>query len=1265
MASDPITHEHDDEAWDFWIDRGGTFTDVIGRHPDGSLHPLKLLSVNPQAYDDAALEGIRRLLKVPDGAAPPARRIRSVKMGTTVATNALLERKGARLGLVTTAGLEDALVIGAQNRPDLFALDIVRPAPLFERVYGADERIGADGAVLRPLNLEALSETLADWRADGAIDAVAICFLHGFRHTAHERAAADLARSLGFAQVSVSHQVSPLMKLIPRGDTTVVDAYLSPVLRRYVDRVAGDLGPAARERGGGRGLYFMQSSGGLARTDRFEGKDAILSGPAGGVVALAHVAGKDGPAVGFDMGGTSTDVSYYDGAFERSLETQIAGVRMRVPMMQIDTVAAGGGSIIRFDGERLRVGPESAGADPGPASYRSGGPLTVTDANVMLGRLDPGFFPAVFGPSGDAPLDVEAVRSGFEALARDMAAGADRTAGSLPSPADIAEGALAIAVETMALAIKKISLARGRDVTGATLVCFGGAAAQHACAVADALGMARILVHPLSGLLSAYGIGLADVRVIHERAVDRPLRAEDTQNTIKKAVEDLTAQGREDVAAQGIAPQDIEGLARLHIRYAGTDTALAVDFAVPKFPGPKFPGPKVPGPKSSGPESPAPEAAAAETAARAFEEAHKARFGFTMAQTDLIVDIVSVETIGRQSVVTLPERRLRERAPADIPVAKRTKIFSQGSWREAALYRRADLEPGDRLVGPAIVSEPNATILIEPDWQAHLDAQDALHLTRAAPLSRRAARTGARTEGTGQRDPITLEIFNALFMAAAEQMGVALEKTATSVNIKERLDFSCAIFDTHGALVANAPHIPVHLGSMGDSVRAILDAQGPAMGPGDVFVLNDPYRGGTHLPDITVVTPVFAQGTAQPVFFTAARGHHADVGGLTPGSMPSTSRSIEDEGVLISGVKLVDGGTFREESMRALFAGAVHPARNIDQNIADLRAQIAACERGAAELRRLIAAYGLDMVSAYMGHVQDNAEAAVRRVIADLEPGRFVYAMDGGRQIAVTITPDARSGRARIDFSGTSPSDGSNFHAPRAITRAAVLYVFRCLVEDAIPLNDGCLRPLDIHIPDGCLLSPDYPAAVVAGNVETSQAVTNALFGALGVLAAGQGTMNNLTFGNGRHQYYETLCGGAGASARAAGASAVHTHMTNSRLTDPEVLETRYPVRLVRFGIRRGSGGPGRHAGGDGAVRHLQMLEPMTAAILSGHREVANFGLQGGAPGALGRNRVLRAGGRLPEDLPGCVEVDLAPGDSLVLETPGGGGFGAAEEEQR
>jgi 5-oxoprolinase (ATP-hydrolysing) len=1218
------------ERWQFWIDRGGTFTDVVGRAPDGALHTLKLLSENPEQYDDAAVEGIRRLLRLAPGEPIRPERVEGVKMGTTVATNALLERKGERTLLVTTRGFRDALRIAYQNRPRLFDRHVVLPELLYERVVEADERVGAHGDVIVPLDEAALGTALRAAHADG-IRACAIVFMHGYRYPAHEAAAARLAREAGFTQVSTSHATSPLMKFVARGDTTVVDAYLSPILRRYVDRVAAQMP--------GVPLFFMQSSGGLTEAHRFQGKDAILSGPAGGIVGMVRTALAAGHAkvIGFDMGGTSTDVSHYAGEFERAFETQVAGVRMRAPMMSIHTVAAGGGSIVRFDGARLRVGPESAGANPGPASYRRGGPLAVTDANVMLGRIQPAHFPAVFGAHGDQPLDRDVVVRRFDEIADAMG----RAAGRTVAAEEVAAGALRIAVQNMANAIKRISVARGYDVTGYTLQCFGGAGGQHACLVADALGMTRVFVHPLAGVLSAYGMGLADQIAMREASVEQPLDEAGLQAAACRAAELADAAAGE-LVAQGLAREALRLHHRVHVRYAGTDTALVVPLPV------------------------AAEAGEAIAAIGAdFDAAYRQRFAFLMPDRARVIEAVSVEAVAAGE--RHAEAARGDAASHEPPPLERVRVYAVDDdapgWRDAGLYQREGLSPGAVVTGPAVIAERNATTVVEPGWQARLTASGALELVRVrARATRHAVGTAA--------DPVMLEVFNNLFMNIAEQMGLRLQNTAYSVNIKERLDFSCALFDAEGQLIANAPHMPVHLGSMSESIRTVIE-RNPAMRPGDVYVLNDPYHGGTHLPDVTVVTPVFlGAGDGRPSFYVASRGHHADIGGATPGSMPPFSRTIGDEGILFDNVLLVRDGRLREAELRAQLGSGPYPARNPDQTIADLRAQIAANEKGVHELRAMVEQFGRATVDAYMRHVQDNAEESVRRVITALHDGEFVLDLDNGARVAVKVTVDAAKREATIDFAGTSGQLPNNFNAPKAVTMAAVLYVFRTLVDDDIPLNAGCLKPLHVIVPEGCMLNPNPPAAVVAGNVETSQCVTNALYGALGAMAAGPCTMSNFTFGNERHQYYETIAGGSGAGlVRDAegrvvggfpGTAVVQTHMTNSRLTDPEVLEFRFPVRLDSYAIRTGSGGAGRWRGGDGGVRRIRFLEPMTASILSNGRVVPSFGIAGGQPGAAGVNRVERADGRV-EALGHIGSVEMGPGDVFVIETPGGGGAGAPE----
>jgi len=1190
--------------WEFWIDRGGTFTDVVARDPEGRVLARKLLSENPEHYPDAALQGIRDCLGVPAGASIPAERIGAVKMGTTVATNALLERKGDRTVLVTTRGFRDALRIGYQARSDIFAQKIQKPEQLYERVIEVTERVLADGTVETLLDLAAARIALTQAFADG-IRSCAIVFMHGFAFPAHEAAVAGLAREIGFTQVSPSHAVSPLVKLVGRGDTTVADAYLSPILRRYVDRVAAELGGDAA----GCRLMFMASSGGLTAAGLFQGRDAILSGPAGGVVGCietARIAGFD-RVIGFDMGGTSTDVSHFAGEYERAFETEVAGVRMRAPMMLIHTVAAGGGSILHFDGSRFTVGPDSAGANPGPAAYRRGGPLTVTDANVMLGKLQPAFFPRIFGPQGIEPLDREGVAQKFVAWAAQM--------GNTRGPEAVADGFVRIAVENMASAIKKISVQRGYDVTRYGLQCFGGAGGQHACLVADALGMRTVLLHPLSGVLSAYGMGLAAIRATRQRTFHADL-TDAALADAEAGLAALVAETEEELASQGVAGSDIAISRQAYLRYAGTDTALAVAF----------------GPIAAMKDS--------------FEAAHRSRFGFIDDTKPLAFDALFAEAIGGGSSVDEPEHPLSDARP--VP-AEQTRFFSQGEWHAAPVFFRTDLRPGMAVAGPAILVEPNQTIVVEAGWRLEISARDHVILRRVEAL-RSAAAAGTSA------DPVLLEVFNNLFMSIAEQMGLTLQNTAYSVNIKERLDFSCAVFDQEGALVANAPHMPVHLGSMDMSVRSVIEAFGGSMARGDVFALNAPYNGGTHLPDITVVTPVFGDDGIL-LFFVASRGHHADVGGTAPGSMSPLARTIEEEGVYIDNFKLVDRGRFREQELVALLTGALYPARNVVQNVNDLKAQIAANAKGVAELIKMVAHFGLDVVQAYMGHVQDNAAESVARVVAGLSDAAFELEMDQGCFIRVKITIDRAARTATVDFTGTSPQRDDNFNAPSPVTRAAVLYVFRVLVNAAIPMNAGCLRPVRLVVPDGSMLSPRFPAAVVAGNVEVSQAVTNCLFGALGTLAAAQGTMNNLTFGDDQYQYYETICSGAPAGPGFSGADAVHTHMTNSRLTDPEILELRYPVVLEDFHIRQGSGGRGRWHAGDGTSRTIRFLRSMDCAVLSGHRRIHPFGLNGGAPGELGEN-IVRRGDGSEERLGGCAQTKLDAREAITIRTPTGGGYG-------
>ena len=1197
--------------WQFWVDRGGTFTDIVAKAPDGVLHTHKLLSDNPEQYQDAALAGMRFLLGLKPDALIPAEQVSSVKMGTTVATNALLERKGEPTVFVTSKGFKDALEIGYQNRPRLFERHIQRPELLYQIVIEANERISHQGDVLTALDSQQLSIDLQQAFEQG-LRSVAIVFLHGYRHHQHEQMAERIAKQIGFEQISCSYQVSPMIKFVSRGDTTVVDAYLSPILRRYVEQICTQMP--------GVPLYFMQSSGGLSDAQQFQGKDAILSGPAGGIVGMARTAeiAGFGKVIGFDMGGTSTDVSHYAGEFEREFETQVAGIRMRAPMMRIHTVAAGGGSILYYDGARLRVGPESAGANPGPACYRRGGPLTVTDANVLLGKIQPEFFPHVFGAEANKPLDKKTVTDKFAELSGQTGLAKEA----------LAEGFIRIAVQQMENAIKKISVARGYDVTAYIMQCFGGAGAQHACLVADVLGIKQILIHPFAGVLSAYGMGLADQSLIKEQSLDCALE-QGNMSLIGHALQALSKEAERALNQHYVDAGDVEIKQRVHVRYQDSDTALIVPFA------------ELTSIKAS------------------FECAYKQQFSFLMTEKALVVEMVSAEVVLKTSVMQEPDQPLTSNRTVEID--ETVDVYMAGRWQQAALLRRDSLQAGDVISGPAILIENNSTTIIEPGWTANISSKRHVLLQKQAVLEQ-AERVSL------QADPVMLEVFNNLFMNIAEQMGLQLQNTALSVNIKERLDFSCALFDEAGNLIANAPHVPVHLGSMGESIKSIINANKGKIEAGDVFLLNDPYHGGTHLPDMTVITPVFLAGHRAPVFYVGSRGHHADVGGKTPGSIPAFSRHIDEEGIRIANFKLVSRGKLQQDALLTLLNSGQYPARNPAHNLADLSAQVAANEKGVQELTRMVEHYGLDVVQAYMQHVQDNAETAVRNVIHRLNDGDFEVKLDNGGVVHVAITVDQQARQATIDFSGTSAQQNTNFNAPKAVAIAAVLYVFRTLVDDDIPLNAGCLKPLQIIIPEGSMLNPVYPAAVVAGNVETSTCITNALYGALGVMASAQPTMNNLTFGNQSYQYYETLAGGSGAGALFDegelvggfnGTSVVQSLMTNSRLTDPEVLESRYPVRVIQHTIETGSGGLGRWNGGDGARRRLQFLEPMTVSILSNGRCFPAFGLAGGQPGQPGKNHVTRTTGE-QEELAGCEETFVDTGDTIEIITPGGGAFGEA-----
>ena len=1203
--------------WQFWIDRGGTFTDIVARHPDGSLSTHKLLSDSPARYPDAVIAGIKTALGVALDAPIPPGLVDTVKIGTTIATNALLERKGEPTLLLVNTGFADALRIGNQARPRLFDLRIRLPLPLHARVAEIGGRIGADGSEVAPLDEAGARAILKTAAADG-LRACAIALMHAWKYPEHERRLAALARECGFTQVSASHAVSPLLRLIPRAQTTVVDAYLSPVLRRHVDHLADAL-PGCR-------LYFMQSHGGLAEAHAFQGKDAILSGPAGGIVGAVRTAAMAGldRVIGFDMGGTSTDVALYAGRFERSFETEIAGVRMRTPMLAINTVAAGGGSILHFDGARLRVGPDSAGADPGPAGYRGGGPLTVTDANICVGKLQPAHFPAIFGPDGDQTLDAAAVHRGFAHLAAEIA----RATGRDQDPRDVAEGFLRVAVANMANAIRQVSVQKGHDASRFTLHCFGGAAGQHACLVADELGMDRVFIHPFAGVLSAYGMGLADRMVMREQAVEQVLQPAGLP-ALRVQAEALADAARAALLDQGRAADADPGRTRiralLHLRTEGTDSVLIVPFD-------EF-----------------------DTVVAGFAEAHRARFGFGVPDPRVVVEAVAVEAIEAGEPVRETRRAARAAGDVAAPI-DHVELWSAGGPHAAPVFDRATLCAGDRLAGPALLRERTATTVVEPGWTAEITELGHMLLRRTRP------HRAARTLGIERPDPVLLELFRNLFMNVAEQAGAVLQNTATSVNIKERLDFSCALFDADGHLIANAPHVPVHLGAMGESVRVVLNRRAATLRPGDVVALNNPANGGTHLPDITVITPVFDEQGAMIRFFAGCRGHHADIGGITPGSTPPDSRMLDEEGVVIDDFLLVAGGVFREAEFRALLSGARHPARSPDVNVADIKAQIASNERAARELGRVVAQHGWPVVRAYMGHVLDNAEEAVRRVIDRLHDGRFETALDDGAKLCVSVCVDRAARTATVDFTGTGAQREGNFNAPPSVTRAVVLYVFRCLVGDDIPLNDGCLRPLLLRIPRGSFLSPAPGAAVVAGNTEVSQIVCNALLGALGAVASSQATMNNFLFGDATRQYYETICGGSGAGDGFDGEHAVQTHMTNTRMTDPEVLEWRYPVRLEEFSCRAGSGGGGRWRGGDGVIRRLRFLEPMTAVIVSSRRRVAPFGLAGGGDGEAGRQWVDRADGSRTI-LDGRDRAELAAGDVFTIHTPGGGGYGAADLE--
>lgn len=1207
------TKSNSQSQWEFWIDRGGTFTDIVARRPDGTIVVHKLLSDNPEKYRDSSIQGIKDVLGITGNATIPVADIAAVKMGTTVATNALLEREGEPTLLVTTSGFRDALRIGYQNRPDLFALHIELPQMLYSDVLEVDERVDAHGNILKPLNESSAANDLRSFY-DRGIRSVAIVLMHGYRYHDHENRLAAIANEIGFTQVSISHEASPLMKIVSRGDTTVVDAYLSPILTKYVQEVAHELQGLGEH--GGR-LMFMQSSGGLTESGFFQGKDAILSGPAGGVVGMARVSAAAGfeKVIGFDMGGTSTDVSHYNGEFEKAFETHVAGVRIRAPMMLIHTVAAGGGSILHFDGARFRIGPDSAGAFPGPASYRNGGPLTVTDCNVMLGKLQPEQFPKLFGANANEALDSETVRKKFTDLAKEIEA----ETGISRKAEDVAAGFLSVAVQNMANAVKKISVQRGYDVTEYTLCCFGGAGGQHACLVADSLAMKRILIHPYAGVLSAYGMGLADTVVARQLAIESILNTE-SLDALREPFDNLLKEGVDEIRRQGEERSELDYKHVLRIRYQGSDTALVVDQST------------------------------LENVTGQFEQLHQMRFGFISPDKELIVESIAVEVIAAaESSVT------KDKTPATDGTGAVNSLkpcFMDDEWTSTPFYDREALSIDEPVKGPAIILDPTSTIVVEPGWQSTITADNNIVLERHLP------RKEAKAIGTDV-DPVMLEIFNNLFMSVAEQMGLVLENTAESVNIKERLDFSCAIFDPDGALIANAPHIPSHLGSMGESITTVVKERRGNIKPGDAYILNAPYNGGTHLPDVTIIKPIFSdQGDL--LFYAASRGHHSDIGGTTPGSAPADSTSIEEEGIVIDNFKLVENDHFREREIHEILSSGPWPARNPEMNIADFKAQLAACEKGATELGKMVDHYGIDVVHAYMRHIQDNAEESVRRVLSTLDDGEFSYEMDCGNRITVAITVDQKNREAVVDFTGTSPQHPGNFNAPTAVVKAAVLYTFRCLAADAIPLNEGCLKPLKIIIPEKSMINPEYPGAVISGNTETAQALVDTLFGAMHIAAASQGTMNNFIWGDDEYQYYETICGGSGATSQHDGTDAVHTHMTNTRLTDPEILEWRFPVILESFSVREGSGGDGKYCGGNGVVRRVKFLKAMNANVLSGHRRVPPYGLAGGGNGKTGANFVEHLDGSKTE-LAGTDQIELSAGDIFVIETPGGGAYGSTD----
>jgi len=1194
--------------WQFWIDRGGTFTDIVGRKPDGSIVIDKLLSENSSHYKDAAVAGIKKLLNLSQNERIPVDKISSVKMGTTVATNALLERKGDKTLLLITKGFGDLLRIGYQNRPLLFDLNIKLPELLYDRVFEVSERLDSKGNIIRDLDEESVRDTLRKAKLDG-INSVAIAFMHSYLNPIHEEKIAQIASEEKIAQISVSYKVSPLMKLVGRADTTVVDAYLSPILRRYVDQVSTELDSTKSTK-----LMFMQSNGGLTDANLFQGKDALLSGPAGGVVSMVQTGLQAGfsKLIGFDMGGTSTDVCHYSGEYERSFETEVAGVRIRAPMMQINTVAAGGGSILSFKDGRFQVGPESAGAIPGPASYGKDGPLTVTDCNVLLGKLHPEYFPNVFGKSGKEPLNIEIVKDKFLLMSQEVS---KKTDGSQIDIFLLAEGFLKIAVENMANAIKKISIQRGYDVTKYTLNCFGGAGGQHACQVADSLGITSVFLHPYAGVLSAYGMGLAEIRSIKESHFESDI---ENINEAKNLIKNLSVNASNSVINQGIKKSSILLIKKAFLHYQGSHQNLEITFDD------------------------------VEIMRNSFEIEHKKRFGFYVKGRKILIEMLTVEAVGKSSENY--DFSNIENPSTDAIAIDNKEMIVNGLKISIPIYQRSNLKVEQIISGPAIISEPTGTNIIDEGWSANLDKFYNLILNRTEK------KLNQKSIGTSV-DMVMLEVFNNLFMNIAEQMGATLANTAYSVNIKERYDFSCALFNASGALVANAPHVPVHLGSMSEAIRTVIKLNQNNIFAGDVFVLNAPFNGGTHLPDVTVITPVFDKLKKEILFFVASRGHHADIGGKTPGSAPPDSKHIDEEGVLIDNFKLFEKGVFRENEMKTILASGKYPCRNIEHNMADLAAQVAANETGIREINSMINQFGIQTVHAYMDHVQDNAEECIRNAITNLKEGKYEYELDNKEFIKVDIKIDKAKREATIDFTGTAEKNPFNYNAPIAVCHAVILYVFRTLVGTNIPLNEGCFKPLNIIIPNNSMINAQYPSAVIAGNTEVSQLTCNALFGALGVIAGSQATMNNFVWGNDKIQNYETICGGTGAGPDFHGASAIQTHMTNTRSTDPEVLEFRFPVRLEEFSIRKNSGGKGKYNGGDGATRKLRFLEKMIVTTLCSHRKVPPFGVKGGKPGECGKEWLERKDGSI-EKLEGNDSCNVENGDLFVMQTPGGGGYG-------